>query len=103
MPAEHILLRQVIDAREVISSLIRVHSLQKPDRDGSIVPGDVPLRVLSLRQMVFESELGDLLDNIVVRMISVHHQSIRLVGDILRVQLTLFLLLVARREPIRVI
>ena len=95
MPAEHILLRQVIDAREVISSLIRVHSLQKPDRDGSIVPGDVPLRVLSLCQMVFESELGDFLDHVIVSVQSKHYHAVGTVGQFFWADRRVFTLFIA--------
>ena len=103
MPTEHVFLGEIVNARKVICPLVRLHSLQKLYSYRTVVPRYIPGCIHPFSQMILKIELGDLLDNIVVRMISVHHQSIRLVGDILRVQLTLLLLLVARREPIRVI
>ena len=103
MPTEHIFLGQIVNARKVICPLVRLHSLQKLDGDGAVVPRYVPGRVLPFGQVVLEVELGDLLDHIIVRVISVHHQSIRLISDIFRVELALLVLLVTRSEPIRVI
>ena len=82
MPAEHVLFSQVVDAREVISPLVGLHPLEHLDCDGPIEPCDVPLRVLSLRQVVLEVELGDLLDHIVVRVVRIHSQPIGLVSDL---------------------
>ena len=95
MPAEHILLRQVIDAREVIGSLIRVHSLQKPDSDRPVVPGDVPLRVLSLCQVVLESEFGDFLDHVIMRVQCKHHHAVGTVGQFFWADCRVFALFIA--------
>ena len=76
MAAKHVFLSQIVNAREVIGSLIGLHALEHFNGDGCVVPSYVPLAVLALGQMVFEVELGDFFDNIVVRVPRIHDQSI---------------------------
>lgn len=103
MPTEHVFLCQVVNAWEVICPLIWLHTLEQFNRDWSVVPGDIPLSVLPSRQVELKVELGDLFDHIIVRVLGEHDEAVRAVGDVLRVQFTLFLFFVTRREPIRVV
>ena len=53
--------------------------------------------------MVLELELGHFLDNIVVSMLRIHYQPIRTNSYLLRRQLILIIVFIARREPVRVV
>ena len=88
----------------MISTLVRLHSLQKLHRNWAIKPGDVPLTILSLRQMVLKVKFGCFLNDIVVRVLGVHDQALCFPRYILRIQLVpIFTFLITRSEPIWVI
>ena len=53
--------------------------------------------------MVLELELGHFLDNIVVGMLRIHYQPICTNSYLLRRQLILIIVFIARREPVRVV
>lgn len=101
MPAEHVLLRQIIDSRKVICSLIWLHALQEFHCDRSVEPGDVPWTVVTLRQMVLEVELGNLLDHVVVGVLCIHDHTLFFICNIICVEL--LFVFIARREPVRVV
>ena len=103
MSTKHVFLCQVVNARKMICPLVRLHSLKQFDSDRAIVPRDIPSSVHPLRQMVLEVELCHLFDHIIVRVIGIHHESICLVCDVFGVQLALFVILITRSEPIRII
>ena len=100
MAAEHILLGQIVDAWKMICPLVRLHSLQKFDRDRPVIPRDIPCCIHPLRQMVLEVELGDFFYDIVMRMIGVHNEAICFVCHVFWIKLTFLIIFITRSEPI---
>lgn len=74
--AKHVFLRQIVDSWEVVAPLPGVHLGQNAHGDGSVPPGQVPLVILVLCQVVICLKLSDLFYYIVVGLASPHGQAI---------------------------
>ena len=103
MPSKHVFLCQVVNTWKVICSLVLLHALEKPYSNGTIVPGNVPLAMLALGQMVLKCKLGDFFDHIVVGVHGEHDHAVSSVCDLLSTQLPILIIFVTRCEPVRVI
>ena len=62
----------------MVGSLVKVHFLEQLRLNGAVEPGNVPVRLLFLCQMILEECLSDLFDHIIVRVATVHGDSVRL-------------------------
>ena len=102
MAAKHVFLGQVVDAWQMVGSLVGLHSLQKLHRYGAVEPGDIPLAVFTLCQVVLKVELGNFLDHIIVGMLCKHDHALLPPRYLLGIELIL-LVLVTAREPVRVV
>ena len=89
---EHVFLGKIVDSRQMVSSLVGLHMLQKLHCDRAVEPGDVELGVFSLRQVVLKVKLSDFLDHVVVRVLGKHDHALLAPCDFLRVELILIVL-----------
>ena len=103
VPTKHVLLGQVVDARKVISALVRLHVLQELHCDWAVEPCNVPLSILSFGQVILKVEFSDFLDHVVMSVQRIHHHTISLESDLLRSQIILIVIFITGSEPIRVV
>lgn len=83
--------------------MVGLHALQELHVDWSVKPGNIPLTFESFGEMVLKIELCNFFDDIIMRLFSVHHHTIRSPCDIFSFQFIVLIVLVTRSEPVGVI